>query len=360
MDGFVRPNFTPTNSTVLSHRDYTVGWICALPTEMAAAQGMLDMIHQPLPRQRDLWDQNNYAYGQIGAHNVVLACLPSGVTGTIAAANVAHQMHSSFEGITIRLMVGIGGGVPSQGADIRLGDVVVSKPKGDFGGVIQYDFGRTVGMGDFRRTGMLNRPPDNLLAAVSGLAARHMIQEPELSRHVGDMIARHPRMLDYFSRPATQHDRLYNAGYDHPREDRTCADCCDPDRLVERGSRRSDDPVVHYGLIATGNQVMRHGLTRDSWARELGVLCFEMEAAGLINHFPCLVIRGISDYADSHKNDLWQGYAAATAAAYAKELLLGIPGPGGEEAGKPSSLSSWSVIHLAIACRPCRRYGMCG
>ena len=46
-----------------------------------------------------------------------------------------------------------------------------------------------------------------------------------------------------------------------------------------------------------------------------------MEAAGLMDSFPCLVIRGICDYADSHKNKRWQPYAAATAAAFAKELL---------------------------------------
>jgi nucleoside phosphorylase len=52
---------------------------------------------------------------------------------------------------------------------------------------------------------------------------------------------------------------------------------------------------------------------------------FRMEAAGLMNHFPCLVIRGICDYSDSHKNKVWQGYAAMTAAAYAKDLLCRIP-----------------------------------
>ena len=46
-----------------------------------------------------------------------------------------------------------------------------------------------------------------------------------------------------------------------------------------------------------------------------------MEAAGLMDNFPCLVIRGICDYSDAHKNKKWQPYAAATAAAYAKELL---------------------------------------
>ena len=70
---------------------------------------------------------------------------------------------------------------------------------------------------------------------------------------------------------------------------------------------------------------MRHGPTRDRVAKDLGVICFEMEAAGLMNSFPCLVIRGICDYADTHKNKRWQGYAAATAAAFTKELLGVVP-----------------------------------
>ena len=40
-----------------------------------------------------------------------------------------------------------------------------------------------------------------------------------------------------------------------------------------------------------------------------------------MDNFPCLVIRGICNYSDTHKNKNWQPYAAATAAAYAKELL---------------------------------------
>ena len=90
---------------------------------------------------------------------------------------------------------------------------------------------------------------------------------------------------------------------------------------MTRPVRDKHDPVIHYGLIASGNRVIKHGGTRDKLGQELGILCFEMEAAGLMDNFPCLVIRGICDYADSHKNKQWQGYAAATAAAYAKELL---------------------------------------
>ena len=72
---------------------------------------------------------------------------------------------------------------------------------------------------------------------------------------------------------------------------------------------------------------MRHGRTRERLMQEEGILCFEMEASGL-DAFPCLVIRGICDYANSHKNHRWQPYAALVAAAYAKELLRTIPGEG--------------------------------
>ncbi|KAF1980565.1 purine and uridine phosphorylase, partial [Aulographum hederae CBS 113979] len=81
---------------------------------------------------------------------------------------------------------------------------------------------------------------------------------------------------------------------------------------------------VHYGLIASANQLMKDATARDKLIAEKDVLCFEMEAAGLMNHFPCLVIRGICDYSDSHKNNAWQGYAAMAAAAYAKNLLCRI------------------------------------
>jgi hypothetical protein len=99
-----------------------------------------------------------------------------------------------------------------------------------------------------------------------------------------------------------------------------------PSCLVPRSPRTEDDdnPTIHYGLIASANQLMKDALIRDKLSAEKDVLCFEMEAAGLMNHFPCLVIRGICDYADSHKNKAWQGYAAMVAAAYAKDLLYRI------------------------------------
>jgi nucleoside phosphorylase len=313
------------DSTTMKHQHYTVGWISALPTEMAAAEGMLDELHEPLPLQPDSQDQNTYTLGRIGPHNVVLACLPAGVTGTISAARMATQMLSSFKWLRFGLMVGIGGGVPSENDDIRLGDVVVSKPTATFGGVIQYDFGKTVQNGRFERTGSLNRPPDVLLGAVSSLQAKHMREGHKLSEHLAEMVKRYPRMASQCIYPGTQHDCLYEAKYDHPTGQATCSQC-DVSRLTKRKLRLLNDPVLHYGLIASGDRAMNHGPTRDQLRKELDVLCFETEAAGLMDSFPCLVIRGICDYADSHNDRRWQPYAAAIAAAYARELLYVVSG----------------------------------
>jgi len=104
----------------------------------------------------------------------------------------------------------------------------------------------------------------------------------------------------------------------------TCNEC-DHSKLVRRHIRKTNDPLIHYGAIASGNKVMRSGTQRDRIAQHLDVICFEMEAAGLMDILPCLPIRGICDYSDSHKNKGWQRYAAATAASYAKELLTVLP-----------------------------------
>jgi nucleoside phosphorylase len=299
----------------LRREDYTVGWVCALPVELAAAQEMLDEEHDT-PRCGD-HDTNLYTCGRIGEHNVVIACLPDGQTGTNSAAAVAVQMKSTFSSTRFGLMVGIGGGVPSEEADIRLGDVVVSKPHDVHGGVVQYDSGKATPSG-FQRTGALNTPPMVLLQAVANLTAKHMRGKGRLLEYLSKLDS-----LSNFSREAAGSDTLFKVEYDHVGS-ATCAKC-KTEHTVNREVRRQD-VVVHHGTIASGNQVMRNAAERDRVSAELsGVLCFEMEAAGLMNTFPCLVVRGICDYADSHKNKRWHPYAAATAAAYAKEVLSVIP-----------------------------------
>ncbi|KAN0067004.1 hypothetical protein V8E54_014928 [Elaphomyces granulatus] len=302
----------------MTHEDYTVAWICALPLEAAASKAILDRTHPQLSQPAG--DDNAYTLGEISGHNIVIACLPLGTYGTIPAATVAANMQTTFPSIRFGLMVGIGGGVPSMNNDIRLGDVVVSKPSGVLGGVVQYDHGKTVASGVFQQTGMMNRPPQVLLNAIARLHAGEILEN---NQHIVEVIL-NVGMKSAFSRPTNEQDRLFNSAYDHPHSEDTCINC-DERQLIHRDPRTSDEPQIHYGLIASGNQVMKHGKTRDRLAKEYGMLCFEMEAAGLMNQLPCLVIRGICDYSDSHKSKQWQGYAALTAAAYAKILLSVVP-----------------------------------
>ena len=297
--------------------DYTVGWICALPIELAAAQEMLDEEDESLAQ--DSSDDNLYTLGRIGGHNVVLAYLPAGQTGTQSAATVAARMRSKFTSICFGLMVGIGGGVPTPESDIRLGDVVISQPYLQHGGVVQYDFGKTGAGGHITRTGSLNAPPAVLLNAVSRLRALHYRSRSNLATYLSTFDP-----LEHFSRNTAGPDILFEATYNHI-EGATCEQC-NKEKEVKRTPRVGQGVAIHYGTIASGNQVMKDAITRDQISEELGgVMCFEMEAAGLMNNLPCLVIRGICDYADSHKNKKWQPYAAATAAACAKEILSVIP-----------------------------------
>ncbi|KAB8271647.1 nucleoside phosphorylase domain-containing protein [Aspergillus minisclerotigenes] len=237
--------------------DYSVGWICALPSEN---------------------DKSTYTYGEIHGNNIVMTCLPSGGYGTTSAAVAAQQMNTSFRSLQYRFMVGVGGGVPSESNDIRLGDIVVSRSEGKEPGVIQF--------------------PKRLAATLAAVLTN------------GELI----------QSPGYHSARLFSSSYPHPESKSTC-DECDQQWLVHRKARPSESPHVHYGLIASGNQVIKDTIERDKLAKSRNILCFEMEAVGLMNDFECLVVRGICDYADLHKNKTWQPYATATAAAYVKTLL---------------------------------------
>lgn len=138
-------------------------------------------------------------------------------------------------------------------------------------------------------------------------------------------IADLPRTPSYLHQ-GSDNDVLFKAEYPHINGQGDCR-LCGTTQQIERGPRGTTDPVIHYGVIASGNTVVKDALRRDEIAKTTGerCLCYEMEAAGITSHFPCLVIRGICDYADSHKNDRWHRYASATAAAYAKELLSHLP-----------------------------------
>ena len=304
-------------------KQYTIGWICAVTCEFVAAQAFLDETHDYCRDSEG--DSNTYALGKIGEHNVVIAALPLGLYGLTSAATVAKDLVRSFPNVRIGLMVGIAGGAPSAKHDIRLGDVVVSRRSYNSSGVIQYDNGRQIQEQGFAQQGTLNSTPTALATTVAGLEAHHELRGHELYHSIEKALKK-IRKRKAYAHPPLSSDRLYRSDVVHSSDATgSCAEVCGegPSLLVQREPRDEDDdyPVIHYGPIASANALMKDAHMRDALAAENNILCFEMEAAGLMNHFPCLVIRGICDYSDTHKNDEWQGFAAMAAAAYATELL---------------------------------------
>ncbi|KAJ5560253.1 hypothetical protein N7513_002652 [Penicillium frequentans] len=349
---------TTNNGKPLTHNDYTVGWVSALSKEQTAATAMLSEIHPALLKPST--DHNVYTLGSIAGHNVVITCLPSGDYGLVPASTVAKRMIDTFPNIKVGLMVGIGGGVPS--AKVQLGDVVVSSPIGQYAGVVQYDRGKDTVDG-FERTGSLNRPPTVLLTALQFLKTKHDLEGPQISEILRDVEERYPRLISSgYTRSDSLEDPLFapqpetfgrwkamlifvyvflvNAFW-HLIGARSVSPASRAVNATERahmgGSKRhTGDAHIHYGLIASGNRVIKDAVSRDKVNQYLDghVLCFETEAAGLMNEFPCIVIRGICDYADAGKNKDWQEYAAMVAAAYTKELLHCIQ-PGHIDAESP-------------------------
>ena len=323
-----------SNRRSLPTDEYHVGVVCALHHEMTAVIAMLDEEDEPLKSQ-DAHDNNSYVLGRIGPHDVVVACLPAGVYGTVSAATVAKDMLRTFTGLRFGLLVGIGGGIPNprNGRDVRLGDIVVSQPEDTFGGVVQYDLFKNLGKGKFKRKGSLNSPPPLLLAALASLRTKSDLQGSQVPKYLTEMNQKHPSLKDNgYASPGVSMDHLHCSKCDPSRWwwvfwllilwlcPLLRCEMCENGEVL-RSSRRHENPVVHYGTILSANQVVKDAGVRDQLGQEFNALCVEMEAAGLMNNFPCIAVRGVCDYADSHKNDGWQKYAAAAAAAYAKWFL---------------------------------------
>lgn len=167
----------------------------------------------------------------------------------------------------------------------------------------------------------LNKPPKILLKGIELLQSDHDFEQGEMTQYIAKVAEKSSKLaaLKGYRFPGRDKDQLFRPDYRHVAGE----DCstCNLEQTEKRIGRDSDNPVVHYGLIASGNAVMRSAQHRDELRDSRNVSCFEMEAAGLMNDFPCVVIRGICDYSDGHKNKLWQPYAAVVAAAYAKDLL---------------------------------------
>lgn len=344
-------------SKVLPPKDregFEIAVICALQSEADAVEALFD----------EYWDEdgdrygkapgdtNAYTTGAIGRHNVVLAHMPG--IGKGNAASVASSFRSSFGRIKLALIVGVCGGVPigTDDEEVLLGDVIIST------GIIQYDFGRQLPDRFIRKDTLvdnLGRPNAEIRAFLSklgGVRGRKRLGDntfgylQELCKKADFPKARYPGAAE---------DKLYERTYRHKhhtlpacticrecekKEDKVCkialeSSCseleCNENKLVHRQrllrsidvgkAAEEQKPCIHFGLIASGDTVMKSGEDRDEVVAREKVIGFEMEGAGVWDNFPSVVVKGVSDYADSHKNKEWQGYAAATAAACMKAFL---------------------------------------
>ncbi|KAL2803418.1 hypothetical protein BJX63DRAFT_425293 [Aspergillus granulosus] len=325
-----------------SRDDFAIAIICALPLEADAVEALFDQYYDRLGKYygKQRGDSNAYINGRIGKHDVVLCYMPE--MGKGSAASVASGLQVSYTGIELALVVGICGGAPSPPdyREIFLGDVIISDS------VIEYDFGRQYPSGFQRKAAtkdMLGRPGRAIRTLLNGLRAENARSELQSQTRQYLLTLQqtgtrwlHPGASDILFKSSYLHKHHFHApaGCSCSRGDsseeiceealgKSCDDLeCDKSQAIR--CREISDSVqasVYIGPVASADTVMKSGRHRDEIVRKENVIGFEMEGAGVWDSVPCLIIKGVCDYADSHKCKLWQAYAAATGASAAKAFL---------------------------------------
>ncbi|PMB66326.1 hypothetical protein BM221_007313 [Beauveria bassiana] len=277
--------------------DYTIVLFCPLVVEQQAACLMLDEVHDELP-DRSAGQTVLYTLGRVASYNVAIAGYPVGEVGGGVSGSMVSEALRDFPKLEAGLLVGIAAGIPSSKHDIRLGDVAVAVPTKDNPGVIGYDIVKFE-QDQVRIKQWQNSTHSLLRSAINSIRVHQ--------GRPGYSFTRHLEVLDKavaFRRP----------GSPHPDSDFLVSD-------MQQFDHR-DEPIVHYGTILSGNGVIKSKAKRDELRDKYDGIAIEMEAAGMMTRLPVAVIRGISDFANSDKNDEWHAYAAITAAAYAKEMLM--------------------------------------
>ncbi|KAF3318710.1 hypothetical protein TWF173_006726 [Orbilia oligospora] len=203
--------------TRLSVNDYKVGWLTALYVEFSAAIAMLDSQHEtPKDYKSKTETPNHYTFGEINGINVVITTLPDGVYGNISATRVATDFSNEFPNLGLRFLVGIAGGAPKERNDIRLGDIVVSRPSENSPGVIKHDSGKSLDSG-FKLTGVLSKPPETILRALP-LVRRW--PEKTLSAAIFQILANaFEKDNQGMLRPPVDEDVLFHYEYQHRGEE---------------------------------------------------------------------------------------------------------------------------------------------
>ncbi|KAM0550170.1 hypothetical protein ACHAPJ_009018 [Fusarium lateritium] len=294
--------------------DFYVSLICALPLEFDAICMVIDEFwdHEGDQYGRAHGDRNTYVTGRIGKHNIVATMVG---LGKVNSATTATSLRASYPNIQLAVLVGICGAMPYIDAKpVRLGDVIISDS------IVQYDFGRQVNREFVRKktsegsSGSMSRDVLSLMANLNTSFGRRRLHERTMaySEQLDAVAACRGQSRRYRSPYASMGNSLKSKFQKQiPAEEESEAD----------SALRLPTPAIHFGPIASGDTVMLSAEHRDQIARVEGVVAFEMEGAGLWRELPCVVVKGVSDYADSQKTKTWQDYAAATAASVSKALL---------------------------------------
>ncbi|KAJ5750845.1 hypothetical protein N7533_007873 [Penicillium manginii] len=327
-----------------SREEFKISIICALTLEAKAVLPLFDSKYdENLDKYRRVpGDTNAYTLGNIGKYHVVLAHMPG--PGKGFASSVASNVKRSYPCIELALVVGICGGVPhvrdsmSLQDDIFLGDVIVSN------GVVQYDLGRRI-PGDFVRKNTvhanLGRPSPEILSFLNKLDVGYDQLTHRLASYLVLVQEKFPSGY-----PGLEKDLLFSPDYEHERDNCKCTEvaCCDDTVIVRRRDNTQNEhtTLVHFGLVASGDTVMMSAHDRERISEEENIIAFEMEGAGVWDNLPCIVIKGVSDYADSHKTKGWQRFAAASAAACMRAVLDEIPVPLPISSAGPSNTTELS------------------
>jgi len=315
---------------------YTIAWIAPLEIEAQAAMYMLDHEHQGSFRI-NRGDDYVYTAGDINGHNVIIATFPAGHDyGVGSAAALASQVKKSFHNLWFGLLVGVAAGLPKlpgkpgelveHPRDIRLGDVLVGVGDGESAGLLSYGLGKETSDGFvLLHHGTQAKTQTVVRSAIGNIKARTPKHGNEFLRHY-DGIKEQKHHSGTFEDPGQEKDELYLT-VDEQLVDEQSVDKQNglKDILVKRDVRPPlERTKVWYGTIGSGDKLMKNAKKRNELRDKFNLIGLEMEAAGTMDTIPVGVIRGVCDYGDSRKNKEWQPYAAAMAAAYAKEVLYKI------------------------------------
>lgn len=309
---------------MVNPQDYTVGWICALPVELSAAAAFLDDIH-PFPVDHNPRESNIYALGTVGIHNVVIAAAPVIEGDALPVDAVWRDMVHCFPNVRIALGLRVYGSAPNQKRDVRLGDVLVGSLRNGYCSLTQHD--EAIQALPFQDTGSLAQSFESLRMAVCGLRQEYELNGHQLEKSIQHILGKWPQMQKKYSRPSVESDAPVS-DLQHPYSDSDHNyphfDCCS--RLLPPRTRDEPDCLrIHYGFITSVSQQSKEAQANGKAATDSTGLCFEMAADEQTDRFPCLVVRGVCDYASRNRNETWHGFAALAAAAYTKDLLYHMP-----------------------------------